>query len=105
MVFLGGEVEAVLGHPPDVLVDGDADLGDLIVDADESLVTETVATALERGEAFELTYRLRRADGEVVRVYEHGQPVYENGAVVALEGFIMDTERHGPAAVSERRGE
>ncbi|GAB3417448.1 hypothetical protein GCM10027435_16300 [Haloparvum alkalitolerans] len=104
MAFLGGEVEAVLGHDPAALVEGEVALGDLILDADERLVDETVATALEREEAFELTYRLRRADGEVVRVYEHGQPVYEDDAVVALEGFIMDVGRHGPA-VAERDAE
>ncbi|WP_058365299.1 response regulator [Haloparvum sedimenti] len=104
MVFLGGEVEAVFGHHPEALVDGDVNLGDLILDGDGALVDGTVTTALERDEAFELTYRLRRGDGEVVRVYEHGQPVYENGSVVALEGFIMDVGRHGPA-VAERDGE
>lgn len=105
MRFLGGEVEAILGHEPAAFIDGEVALGDLIHDADERLVVETVETALERAEAFELSYRLRRADGATIRVYEHGQPVYEGDEVVALEGFIMDADRHGPAITTDGVGE
>jgi signal transduction histidine kinase len=58
-------------------------------------VREIVSRAVERGEAFELTYRIRTRAGTVKWVWERGRAVPgPDGTVRSLEGFITDiTER------------
>ena len=80
------------GYPSeDLLVGGPVRFGELIVEGDRRRVWEEVQAALERGERFELRYVIRRRDGTLRHVEEHGQGVFdEGGDVVALEGLVYD---------------
>ncbi|MHB8763202.1 MAG: PAS domain S-box protein [Deferrisomatales bacterium] len=85
------------GHPPEALL-GNRDLAyaDLIDPADRDRVWDGVQAALAEDRPFELTYRLRRADGEERWVWERGVGVRgPAGELRGLEGFISDvTDRH-----------
>src|SRR5918997_5525753 len=84
------------GYPSeDLMVGGRVRFGDLIVEDDRERVWEEVQGALGSTERFELSYTIRRRDGELRHVEEFGQGIYdEQGEVVALEGIVYDvTER------------
>jgi diguanylate cyclase (GGDEF)-like protein/PAS domain S-box-containing protein len=77
--------------PEDLLVDGEVRFGDLILEEDQERVWEEVQEALSERRSFELRYAIRRKDGAVRHVLEHGQGVYgEDGQVLALEGLVYD---------------
>ncbi|MDQ1300461.1 MAG: hypothetical protein QG637_379 [Chloroflexota bacterium] len=67
----------------------------LIHEEDREPVANQVQAALQRGQPFQLIYRIITASGAEKWVWEQGQGVCDPaGAVVALEGFITDfTER------------
>jgi hypothetical protein len=72
-------------------VDGEVRFGDLILEEDRERVWEEVQEALSEHRSFELRYAIRRKDGGIRHVREHGHGVYgEDGQVVALEGIVYD---------------
>jgi two-component system, cell cycle sensor histidine kinase and response regulator CckA len=68
---------------------------DLIHPDDQKMIWDEVQNALSSNRPFELTYRIRTAQGIEKRVWEQGTGIYnDSGDVAALEGFIIDiTER------------
>ena len=95
------------GHPPeDLLVGGKISFGDLIVEGDRARVWEEVQRALAEGRSFELTYALRREDGQIRHVHEYGEGVRdEDGKIVALEGLVYDVTERREAAEVLRKSE
>jgi diguanylate cyclase (GGDEF)-like protein/PAS domain S-box-containing protein len=93
--FVSDYAAELTGYSPEELTDGTIMFGDLIVEEDRKRVWDEVQSALGRRERFALRYAIRRRDGEVRHVEEHGQGVYgEDGDIVALEGVVYDvTER------------
>ena len=83
------------GYTPEELTDGSVMFADLIVEEDRQRVWEGVQAELAERNRFKLRYAIRRKDGEVRHVEEHGQGVYgDDGEVVAVEGVVHDvTER------------
>ncbi|MBZ5538301.1 MAG: PAS domain S-box protein [Acidobacteriia bacterium] len=64
---------------------------DLIHPEHQESTWTDIQTALEERRPFQLTYRIRTAQGQTKWVWEHGQGVYsEEGELLALEGFITD---------------
>ena len=80
------------GYPPeDLLVGGGVRFGELILEEDRSRVWQEIQEALAERRGFELRYAIRRRDGQIRHVREHGQGVYDGGGgVVALEGMVYD---------------
>ncbi|TVR51390.1 MAG: PAS domain S-box protein [Puniceicoccaceae bacterium] len=68
----------------------------LILPQDRRMVRETVDAAVRTRGPFELTYRIRHADGGIRWLWERGRPVFApDGAIEALEGFVTDvTSQH-----------
>ncbi|MFA9516041.1 PAS domain S-box protein [Halopenitus sp. H-Gu1] len=95
MLFVSDDCVELTGYERSELVDGDIRYGrDVVHPDDRDRVWESVQDALESREPFRVEYRIRTADGEEKWVWEQGQGVFEDGEVVALEGFITDvTER------------
>ena len=88
MTFVGGDSRAVTGHDPEALVTGEIRFGDAIHEPDRDRVDDVVAEAIRSGRSFEIEYRTRTGP-TVVAVRENGEPVFEDGEVIAIEGFIM----------------
>ena len=77
--------------PEDLLVGGGVRFGDLIVEEDRGRVWREVQEALAEGRGFELRYAIRRRDGQVRHVRDHGQGIRgEDAEIVALEGMVYD---------------
>ena len=89
--FVGGNCESLIGYPADAIVAGEVTWGsDIIHPDDRAFVRETVASQLEGGDTFELTYRIVTADGDEKWVSEHGQQVATENGEGVFEGFITD---------------
>jgi PAS domain S-box-containing protein len=96
MTFVGGQCEAITGYSAEQLESDALSWGDDIVHPDaRERVFDEVQAAVARDEPFEVTYRIRTADGETRWVWEQGQRVKPyTGDESMLEGIIMDvTER------------
>ena len=64
---------------------------DLILQEDRERVWQDVQAALKNRKAFQISYRIRTADGSVKWVWEQGCGIYlETGEVVGLEGYVVD---------------
>jgi len=91
MEFVSQGCEELTGYQPAVLERGEVDwCDDIVASEDRPEARETVRTALAAGDPFELTYRIRTATDETKWVRERGSGVYEDGELVAHEGFVTD---------------
>ncbi|WP_435362709.1 response regulator [Haloarchaeobius sp. DYHT-AS-18] len=91
MEFVSEGCLDLTGYHPEQLEGKDILWGeDIILDVDQEEIWEEVQRALDTAEPFEVTYRIRRRDGEVRWLWEQGRGVYRDGDLVALEGFITD---------------
>jgi PAS domain S-box-containing protein len=100
-----GECEALVGHPAEALETGAVSWGeDVVHPEDHDRVWEAVRGAVEADEPFEVTYRIRTADGETRWVRERGRAVASPpGEAAVLEGFVTDvTDREAREAELER---
>ncbi len=72
---------------------------DLILPEDAEAIKESVHTALAQHRQFEITYRIRHANGSIRWLWERGAGVFDDdGNVIAIEGFITDVTAERQAA-------
>jgi PAS domain S-box-containing protein len=96
MEFVSRGCRELTGFEPDALIGNRLTSYEEITEPeDRKAVREIITRAVERGEAYELTYRIRTRDGTLKWVWERGRSVPgPDGSVRSLEGFITDiTER------------
>jgi PAS domain S-box-containing protein len=106
MEFVSDGCRDLTGYGPADLTTGDVEWGqDVIHPEDTGTMWEAVQEAIDAREPFEFTYRIRGKDGETRWVWEQGQGVYENGELVALEGFVTDITERREAQEKRRRYE
>ena len=93
MEFVEGECEQITGYESSEIECGDVSFGDDIVHPDDQdSVREAVQDGIEKRQPFEITYRIRTADGDLKWVWERGRGLYSSDdELIALEGFITDT--------------
>jgi diguanylate cyclase (GGDEF)-like protein/PAS domain S-box-containing protein len=89
---------AVDGRPPRVR------FGDCIHPDDRARVWDAVQEAVAERRPYQLHFRITTADGETRHLWEQGRGVHgPDGALAALEGFVMDvTERTAAERERER---
>jgi PAS domain S-box-containing protein len=96
MEFVSAGCRDLTGYEPDALIGNRLKSFEAIIEPeDRKAVREIVSRAVERGEAFEITYRIRPREGGIKWVWERGRAVPgPDGPSRALEGFLTDiTER------------
>ncbi|CAG1770849.1 hypothetical protein BAC2_01317, partial [uncultured bacterium] len=96
MKFVSDGCFALTGFPPEHLLENHrTNYADLIHPEDRPAVRGQVQAGLDRRAQFNMTYRIRCADGAEKWVMEIGQGVFgDTGKLLAIEGFITDiTER------------
>lgn len=90
MVFVGGQCNELTGYSTEAFESGTVSWGEDVIHSDErERIQQEVEQALTADEPFEITYRIRTADGEIRWVWERGRQVEvprESGTI--LEGFI-----------------
>jgi PAS domain S-box-containing protein len=80
------------GYEAEVLAgNGEVFFGDLIHPDDKEHVRQTVTEAVTGGKRFEMSYRIRTAEGAVKWIWERGQGIpSEDGVMRHIEGFMTD---------------
>ncbi len=93
MEFVSAGSLELTGYAPSELTGGkDISFAHLIHPEDRDRVWSKVQLAVYEKKSFEITYRIRTADGEEKWARESGQGVFsDDGKLIALEGFIADT--------------
>ncbi|KTG09015.1 hypothetical protein AUR64_14530 [Haloprofundus marisrubri] len=91
MEFVSRGCEELTGYAQEELIEGEIDFGtDVIHSADHDRVWEITQTQIAAGKPFNINYQIETADGQKKWVTEKGCAIFENGEIVALEGFISD---------------
>ncbi len=90
MEHMAGQVSDLLGHDIDDLIDSKrVAFGSLTLDVDKDRVRKEMDSAIEAGKTWDLTYRVKHAQGHTVWVRERGSVLRENGEIVALQGLVV----------------
>ena len=92
MIYISKGCEALTGYPAqELLLNKTISYENITHPDDREKARATIAAAIDKGERFELEYRIVRANGEEVWVAERGSAVLDpSGQPVALEGIIQD---------------
>ncbi|WP_298818778.1 PAS domain S-box protein [Chloroflexus sp.] len=102
--FLSAGVSDVTGYPVSDFLSVDQQpprrrFSELILPEDYQVVHESILTAIHQQRPYEVTYRIRHADGSIRWVWERGSGVFDdNGKLTAIEGFISDVTAERQAA-------
>ena len=94
--FISNAVEAITGYPASDLIQNQIRTFTSIIHPDDRVrVTQAIEEGISNRQAYIIEYRIIRADGGIVWIYEKGQGVFgKDGAVLWLDGAIFDiTER------------
>lgn len=91
MRYISEEIANLCGYPASDFIDSQVRSFSSIVHPEDLAITYRAGEAIERQEIFELTYRLRHADGHNVWVREKGRGEYDShGKLLWIDGFIWD---------------
>lgn len=92
MIYVSAGCFRLTGYPAEYLTgSNERSFGSLILDEYADYIWYCVQYALVKGEAYQLDYRIRCADGQVKRVWETGVGVYSGkGEIVGVEGAIFE---------------
>lgn len=92
MEIVQGDCENLVGYRAGALESNDVSWGqDVIHPEDREQVWDSVQAGIEAGDSYEISYRVRTADGDVRWVWEQGRAVEPVGeSVLKLEGYISD---------------
>ena len=97
MLFLSRGAQELFGYAAeDFLGNAVRSFASIIHPGDAAEVDRAIRDAVDRGEAWEVEYRVRRADGTCLRVRERGRAVFgADGSACHLDGFIAAVEPPG----------
>lgn len=91
MEFVSDGCEELTGYTAGEIESGAVSWGGKIIHPDDrEAVWDAIQQVLDGDETFQVTYRIRRADGEVRWCWERGQLVTDSQNDEILEGFITD---------------
>jgi PAS domain S-box-containing protein len=93
MEFVSEGSVGLTGYKPAELVNNNKIAYNQLIHPDEcEKVWDTIQAAMKEHKPFQLTYRIKTADGEQKWVLEQGQGIFTpKGELLAIEGFISDT--------------
>ena len=75
----------------ELLQNGRLYYGLIVYEQDKETARKTVTDALKEKNPYQITYRIKCADGNIKWVWEQGRGVYSNeGLLTATEGFVTD---------------
>lgn len=105
MEFASESCFKLLGYRPDELVGKGATPYEEIVDPqDRKNLIRCVNTALNDKRSFSFIYRVKKASGEMIWVWEQGEGIFsDDGKLIALEGFITNVTEHKKAELDLRK--
>jgi PAS domain S-box-containing protein len=95
VIYVSPAYEKIWGRTAESLRERPGEWIDAIVEEDRARVSETFRSTLQRERTVSMEYRIRRSDGEVRWIQDHGFSIYdESGRVYRTTGVARDiTER------------
>ncbi|PKN57948.1 MAG: hypothetical protein CVU56_08135 [Deltaproteobacteria bacterium HGW-Deltaproteobacteria-14] len=91
MVFVSEGILDLTGYGADeVLGDDGVSFTDMTHPDDVEPLWQQVQIAIDQRQPFRIAYRMLTKNGQMKWVWEQGEGVYEDGQLVALEGYIID---------------
>ena len=107
MLYISEGLRDLTGYEvADVLGNARLSYGDLIHPDDRKKVWDEIEHALEQRRTYQVEYRLVRADGESVWVWEQGRGAFdERGKVRFLDGVVIDANARVAEAASLRNSQ
>jgi diguanylate cyclase (GGDEF)-like protein/PAS domain S-box-containing protein len=92
MIFASVGCKELTGYTPeDLMFNNVVSYEEITFEDDRQLVRDKINEAVETGSRFEIEYRIKRANGEVIWVSERGNPIYSaRGKIQAIEGIIQN---------------
>lgn len=91
MQFISDPIEILSGYSAHDYIQRNIRFFDLIHEEDYPYVQEEVIQQIEKGELYDLEYRIIRKDGSIRWIKERGEGVRrEDGSVVWLDGVLVD---------------
>lgn len=92
MIYVSKGCETLTGYPAhELLLNKSTSYETMTHPDDRDKARAVIDAAIQKGERFELEYRIVRANGDITWVAERGSAVFDNnGQPVALEGIIQD---------------
>jgi PAS domain S-box-containing protein len=92
MEFVSEGCVSLTGYQPTELINRSKIAYNNLIHPDEcEHIWNTIQDALKERKRFQMTYRIKTADGEQKWVWEQGQGVFnQKGELLAIEGFISD---------------
>jgi PAS domain S-box-containing protein len=92
MEFVSEGSVNLTGYQPAELINNSKTAYNQLIHPDEcEKVGDTIQAALKEHKPFQLTYRIKTADGEQKWVWEQGQGIFTSkGELLAIEGFISE---------------
>jgi PAS domain S-box-containing protein len=95
VVFSSEGVLQNTGYTPSDFIQGKRIYSDLLHPEDRPHCFEKIQSAIDRHDAYEITYRLYHADGDIRWIHEKGHATYdEKGLPVYLDGVSIDITHH-----------
>jgi PAS domain S-box-containing protein len=89
--FVSAKIEELTGCPVIDFEEHRRNISEFIHADDQERVWSEIQSALGKKRPFELTYRIRDAQGKEKWVWEQGRGIYDpKGELEALEGFVLD---------------
>ena len=89
--FVSGGCLALTGYSPVELIEQRlVTLEEMTEPDDRQRVRRSILQARTQGDTYQVEYRVRRKDGQVIWVQEHGSFVCDEAGLPVLEGFIED---------------
>ena len=103
-IYLNDEIEKLTGYPKSDFLENKLSFIDLIHPDDKDRALEEDAQAIKDGKQIHSIYRIQHKNGTTVWVEEFGEPIFNDGEIVFIEGIFIDiTERKGnETAVKEK---
>jgi len=90
MLYATNAMETLTGFPVSDFLESRRTFAGLVIPEDRAILAG-IQDKVKARETFEIRYRLRRASGDLVWVYERGRGVFDDhGNLLFLNGFISD---------------
>lgn len=105
MIYLSDQIEPLCGYPSsDFLLNAKRSYASIVLPEDRGWVEREIFAAIDRNEAWDIEYRILRADGETRWVRERGTLSGDSAGVVKfMDGFILDITYQKQAFVQVAR--
>jgi len=91
-LFLGNSIEELTGYKHEEFMNGAVTITELIHPDDLPETLGTIGDAIEAQSSFQVTYRIRNRAGGWQGIQDVGNPVYHDGSLLFVEGFLKKLE-------------